>query len=159
MAAKSYSLDFNGYWRAPNIGGLPERSGIYCVYACVHNVGAGTVSIRRLLYIGEAADIHNRVANHERWADWTRNLRLGEELCFNAALIGPATDRERAEAAMIHHHKPPCNVQYVDTFPFDTTTISTTRENALLDRYFTVRRSLAPMGLARPTLLGGWTRW
>ena len=33
MAAKSYSLDYDGYWRVPNISGLPANSGIYCVYA------------------------------------------------------------------------------------------------------------------------------
>ena len=112
MAAKSYSLDYDGYWRVPNISGLPANSGIYCVYTCVHNVSAKTVTLSRLLYIGEAGNVRNRIANHERWDDWVRELKAGEELCFNAALISPAADRERAEAAMIHHHKPPCNVEY-----------------------------------------------
>lgn len=138
MAAKSYSLDFGGYWRAPNISGLPAKSGIYCVYACVHNVAAGTVTIHRLLYIGEAENIQARVTGHEKWQAWTRELKAGEELCFNAALISPATDRQRAEAAMIHHHKPPCNVEYVHTFPFETTTVATSGKNAKLDRLFTV---------------------
>ena len=101
MAAKSYSLDYDGYWRAPNISGLPANSGIYCVCACVHNVSVKTVTLRRLLYIGEAENVRNRIANHERWDDWVRELKAGEELCFNAALISPTADRERAEAAMI----------------------------------------------------------
>ena len=159
MAAKSYSLDFDGYWRVPNKGGLPDRSGIYCVYACVHNASAETVTIRRLFYIGEAANIRNRVANHERWDDWTRELKTGEVLCFNAALISPAADRERAEAAMIHRHKPSCNVEYVNKFPFDKTTISTAGKNSKLSGHFTVSKTAASRGLGHATLLGGSTRW
>ena len=159
MAAKSYSLDYHGYWRAPNISGLPAKSGIYCVYACVHNVTQKTVTLRGLLYIGEAENVRNRVAKHERWDDWVRELKVGEELCFNAALISPAADRERAEAAMIHHHKPPCNVEYVNAFPFDTTTVSTRGKNEKLDGQFTVYTTPATGPQRRASLLGGSTRW
>ena len=159
MAAKSYSLDYDGYWRAPNISGLPAQAGIYCVYACVHNVTEKTVTLRRLLYIGEAENVRNRVAKHERWDDWVRELKAGEELCFNAALISPTADRERAEAAMIHHHKPPCNVEYVNAFPFNTTTVSTRGKNEKLDGHFTVYTTPATGAQRRASLLGGSTRW
>jgi hypothetical protein len=101
MAAKSYFLNFDGYWRATSVAGLPASSAIYCAYACTHSAQAGTVSL-------------------------------------NAALISPQADRERAEAAMIFSHKPPCNTQCVDSFPFDTTTISTSGKNALLRSYSTI---------------------
>lgn len=129
---------FNGYWRAPNIGGLPTASGIYCAYAGTSNAQAGTVSIRKLLYIGEADNVRDRIAAHERWSDWERQLLWGEELCFNAALIAPAWDRQRAEAAMIHHHKPTCNVEYLHRFPFEETTVLTSGRNVLLESIFTV---------------------
>lgn len=139
MAEKSYDLEFDGYWRAPNIAGLlPEHSGIYCVYACIHHPDRNTVSLNRLLYIGEAANVRERVTGHEKWNVWRRELRSGEELCFNDALISPAADRQRAEAAMIYRHKPPCNTDFVDSFPYDKTTISTSGRNALLESYFTV---------------------
>ncbi|MBI1788113.1 MAG: GIY-YIG nuclease family protein [Acidobacteria bacterium] len=157
MAAKTYTLNFDGYWRAPNISGLPANSGIYCAYTCRHNRQENTVSIRKLLYIGEAANVRDRVSGHERWEDWKRHLLPGEELCFNAALIAPDSDRQRAEAAMIFHHKPPCNVEYVHVFPYDQTTISTSGRNALLDGYFTVYPTPQQSGLG--TLLGGTTRW
>lgn len=159
MAAKSYSLEFSGYWRVSNAGGLPARSGVYGVYACTHNMLANTVTLQRLLYIGEAENVQARVAGHERWSDWARELKMGEELCFNAALIGPAPDRQRAEAAMIFHHKPSCNVEYVHNFPFDATSIATSGTNALMNSYFTVQPTLALGGLARATLLGGSGRW
>jgi hypothetical protein len=55
-------------------------------------------------------------------------------LCFNAALIVGESDRQRAEAAMIFKHKPHCNTTYVDAFPFDTTTVSTSGKDALMAR-------------------------
>lgn len=143
MVARSYTLNFDGYWREPNIGGLPAMSGIYGVYTCTFNSRNQTVTLNRLIYIGESANVRERVANHEKWDQWRRRLRLGETLCFNAAPISPATDRERSEAAMIHHHKPPCNEQYVNDFPFDTTTITTNGRCALMGSKFTVRRKSA----------------
>lgn len=159
MAAKSYALDFNGYWRVPSIGGLPVGSGVYGVFACTHNTLADTVALQRLLYIGEAENVQARIAGHERWSDWARELKMGEELCFNAALISPATDRQRAEAAMIFHHKPPCNIEYVHNFSFDATSIATSAKNALMNGYFTVQPTSALGGLARASLIGGSGRW
>ena len=152
MAARRYSLSFDGYWRAPNAGRLPAKAGIYCVYAGTHDIRGNTVSLRKLLYIGEAANVRDRVGHHERRPDWARELHLGEVLCFNSALIAPATDRQRAEAAMIYEHKPPCNTEYVDSFPYDQTTISTSGRNALLREHFTVYRTPSS-GIG--SLLGG----
>jgi excinuclease UvrABC nuclease subunit len=149
MTAKSYALTFDGYWREPNISAMPAKSGIYGVYACTYNAAERTVSIRRLLYIGEAADVQGRVASHETLPAWKRQLQQGEVLCFNAALISPEADRRRAEAAMIFKHKPPCNTEYADNFPFDTTTITTSGKNTLMQPSFTVTRTekaAAPVG-------------
>jgi hypothetical protein len=141
MSTKAYALAFDGYWRAPNVSGLPTKSGIYGVYACVHNTQEKTVSIKRLLYLGEAANMQERVSGHERWPDWRQRLNTDEELCFNAALISGESDRQRAEAAMIFKHKPPCNTTYVDAFPFDATTVTTSGNNALMQASFTVQRT------------------
>ena len=140
MSTKTYSLDFDGYWREPNIGGLLAKSGIYCVYGCMYDAQQRTVSLKKLIYIGEAVNIRDRVDGHEKWDKWKRELGPGQQLCFNAALIQPDSDRERAEAAMIFKHKPPCNTEYVDSFPFDQTTVRTSGKNALLHSAFTVYR-------------------
>ena len=142
MTAKTYQLNFDGYWREPAISHLPAKSGIYGVYACVHNRAKGTVTLNRLIYIGEAGDVCDRVANHEKWPVWRRQLRQGEELCFNAALIAGDSDRQRAEAAMIFERKPVCNTEYVDSFPFEATTITTSGCNALMQVMFTVLRTI-----------------
>ena len=141
MVAQVYTLAFDGYWREPNISGLPAKSGIYGVYACTFNTLEKTVSLNRLLYIGEAADVQARIAAHERWPDWKRQLKQGELLCLTAALISPDGARQRAEAAMIFKHKPPCNTEYVDNFPFDTTTVATSGKNAKMQTSFTVTRT------------------
>lgn len=152
MSVKSYALAFEGYWREPNVSGIPAKSGIYGVYACTFDSNQNTVSLRRLLYIGEAADMCDRVTNHDRWQDWKRKLNQGEVICVNAALISPEADRQRAEAALVFKHKPPCNTEYVDAFPFDTTSIASSGKNALMETSFSVTR------VEKAAVAGSW-RW
>ena len=131
------SLDFSGYWREVNKGGLPQWSGLYCVYACTYDQDQKAVSIRELLYVGESCNIRERISNHEKSLEWKRRLKNGETLCFSAASVG-ASDRNRAEAAVIYHHKPPCNAEYKYSFPYDTTVIYTSGQNCLLGSWFVV---------------------
>jgi hypothetical protein len=98
------------------------------------------VSIHKLIYVGEAADVNDRIANHEKYEDWLEYVQQGNELCFSFGSIG-STDRARAEAAVIFKHKPPENVEYKNSFPFDKTTMSLSGKTSLLDTYFTVYRT------------------
>ena len=141
--AKTISLDFDGYWREVNKGGIPAKSGVYLVYVCRHNEIQGTVSLDKLIYIGEAEDVQDRIANHEKWPEWRKYVPQGSEICFSFAGV-TSPDRERAEAALIYHHKPPCNIEYTDSFPFEETTVKSTGQCALLSSPIT----LGP--LARP---------
>lgn len=135
---KSYTLTFGGYWLEPNISGLPASSGIYGVYACIYDKSTNTVALNRILYIGESSNINGRIAGHEKWDKWRRHLKTGEQICFNAALISGESDRQRAEAAMIFEHKPPCNEEFVKSFPYHKTTITTRDKNDLMRPHFTV---------------------
>ena len=137
---KNIRLDFEGYWREIKKNCIPDASGIYCVYACTYNENAGTVSIRELIYVGESDNVRNRISNHERLADWKKRLRPNETLCYSFAGISE-NDRVRAEAAVIFHHKPPCNTEYRNSFPFDTTTVTTSGDHAKLDPAYTVSRT------------------
>ena len=58
-----------------NKNGIPDASGIYCVYACTYNAITDKVSIRELIYVGESDNIWNRISNHERLADWKKPTR------------------------------------------------------------------------------------
>lgn len=140
MAEQTFNLNFDGYWREPNISKIPSRSGEYCVNECTHNVSQGTVTIHRLLYIGEAIDVNDRVKNHEKWNEWRRLVNRGNELCFSFAPI-ESTYCERVEAALIFKHKPPLNTEYKNSFPFDRTTIITSGSKAKLHERFTVNRT------------------
>ena len=141
--AKTYNLEFKGYQREPNWNSLPNVSAIYCVYAATPSwAKKRTLSGARLLYIGEAEDINDRVPEEPktRRDKWAQELDNAEVLCVSYALIDGQRDRERAEAAMIYWHEPPCNSKYTDSFPFPRTTISTSGANKGLDARFTAER-------------------
>lgn len=140
MAAQSYSLTFQGYWRERNKWGVPNESGIYCVYRCKYDPVTTNVTLGEVIYIGESDKVRDRIAKHERQEEWGALLHAGEELCYSFAPI--RTDsRVRAEAAMIFNHKPRVNDEYKYAFPFDQTTITTDGTNELLTRQFTVTRT------------------
>jgi len=140
MAEKTIAIEFDGYWRDENKSGLPASSGVYVVYECTYNATEKTVSLQTLIYIGEAADVKGRVANHEKYQDWLKHVRRGNQLCFSFGGVG-AADRDRGEAAMIFKHKPPENDEYKNSFPFDRTTMSLSGKTALLTTHFTVNRT------------------
>jgi hypothetical protein len=141
QATSLITLCYDGYWREPKIRHLPDGAGVYSVYTCVHNVTGekSTVSIDRLIYIGESDNIRARVENHNLWDTWRKQLRPGQVLCFAAALASPTKVRQRAEAALIFKHKPTVNVEYKHAFPFETTTIETAGRNEGLSPRFTVK--------------------
>ena len=147
MAAKTIALWFQGNWREENAGHVPKRSGIYVVYECSLNAPPQTVALslpktvtlRQIIYVGEAGDVNDRVAKHEKWPKWRQYCGKGNEICFSfAAVNGP--DRARGEAALIYRHQPPANDQYKDTFPFDETTMFLEGETGLLESIFVVER-------------------
>lgn len=137
MAAQSYEIEFSGYWREPNKGGVPAKSGLYCVYSCVNNANEKTVTLKKLIYIGESEDAKARIANHEKLPDWKKHLKSGEELCYSFAPVSQ-NSRLRCEAAMINKHKPPVNTEFVSEFPYDKTTMKVGGRTSLLHTNFTV---------------------
>lgn len=140
MAAQTYNVVFDGYWREKNIGGIPSKSGVYCVYECSYNSSSNTVSIKKLIYIGESGNVNDRIKNHDKWDDWRKQLNSGNELCFSFGYV-ESSYRDRVEAAMIFKHKPPINTEYKNDFPFDTTTLKLTGQTALLATSFTVNKT------------------
>lgn len=141
MSHKTISLEFDGYWRDENSASIPNESGVYLVYACTYNTLNDTVDIDRLNYIGESAWARDRIQNHEMRAEWNRRLKTGQELCFSFAPISNP-DRERAEAALIFHHKPPVNTEFTDSFPFDDTTVNSSGRCAKITPSFTAKKTV-----------------
>ena len=128
-----YDLTFKGYWRVPTSGVAPWP-GVYCVYV-FHSL-----SSYRVLYIGEASEIESTLVRRRLEPRWKRAAR-GHRLFFSAAKVPSEADRKQAAAAMIHYHKPPCNDEHKDVFPFPETTVITAGENLALEEAFTVKTS------------------
>lgn len=137
MVEKDFTLKFDGYWRDEVKASIPKNSGIYCVYECTHNQEKKNVTIHRLIYIGEADNVNDRISNHEKRDQWMNYVRSGNTLCYSFGSF-PKTDRDRVEAALIFKHKPPVNEEYKNNFPFDKTTISLSGEIKFLIPNFTV---------------------
>ncbi|NQT63585.1 MAG: GIY-YIG nuclease family protein [Candidatus Marinimicrobia bacterium] len=139
MSAQKYNIIFKGYWREVKKGGIPSESGIYCVYTCTHDKKGGTVTLKKLVYIGESKNVHKRIEDHEKLAKWRTHLKQDEILCYNFGSVS-STSRDRCEAAMIFKHKPPENTEYVNSFPFDQTSLSLSGKTTLLTTKFTVKK-------------------
>lgn len=140
MASQSYTLDFDGYWREANKSGVPNKSGIYCVYSCTHDAINKTVSLKKLIYIGQSDNVNSRLSNHEKLSDWGKHTSKGEVLCYSFAPVLQSSI-DRCEAALIFKHKPPVNSDFINSFPFDQTTIVITGKSNLLSTNFVVNRN------------------
>jgi len=137
MAEKTFALVFHGYCRDVNKGDLPPESAVYCVYTCRQNEGPRKISVLSLLYIGEADDIRDRIASHEKRAEWQARLGPGQQLCYSFAPV-EAADRGRCLAALVAAHTPPGNDPSTGPFPFETTNVSLEGKIRLLNPAFTV---------------------
>lgn len=69
MAEKTFNQEFEGYRRELNKSGLPTESGVYVVQSCTYNKETKKVSLQKLIYIGKADNINDRVNNHEKLED------------------------------------------------------------------------------------------
>jgi len=139
MAYHEFTIDFKGYWRETKISNIPSKSGVYCVYECTHNDDRKTVSIHKLIYIGEAGNVNEEIKNRKKWEDWKKHVRPANMLCFNFAYV-ESIHRDRVEAALIYKHKPIENDKYKYNFPFDDTKLEITGQTALLFTKFKVER-------------------
>lgn len=136
-----YELKFEGYWTRGNEGWLPACSGVYCVYSCIEHEATKTVNLLKLLYIGRANDIRKRHMNHEKLAYWLNSLKEGETLCYSYARL-PVRSLAICEAAMIFHHKPPCNEIGDLGFYHEKTRVVTSGCNRFLVSKFIVPRTV-----------------
>ena len=146
--AKTIKLSFDGYWREVNKSGIPKESGVYAVYVCKYNEPEkkgerGTVTLKKLIYIGEAENVNERLSNHkhEKWSEWRKEVPEGSTICFSFA-GATSPDRERAECALIYHHKPKCNDECKDSFPYEDTTVVSTGEHKFIDSPITVKKTV-----------------
>jgi hypothetical protein len=139
MTSITLSPKMLGYWNDQTLREVPDESGIFCVLRAGPDPSGGDTVVRELLYIGEHRDVRYRIEHHEDRARWQACLKEGEALWYSVGLCG-YVNRERLEAAMVHAHKPPLNRDYLDTFPFDETTVHLYGKRDKLLAMFTLQR-------------------
>lgn len=114
---KQYHLNFRGYWREINKGGLPSVSGVYLVYRCMYNSAQDSVKLNEIIYIGQSENVHDRIANHEKASQFSAKLQMGEELCYACAEVS-ITDLDIVENALVFAQKPVLNEDLKDAFNY-----------------------------------------
>ncbi len=138
MSVFNIRLDFQGYYEEEQIEKMPNHlNGIYNVY-----VGNGSIlgfRIVRHIYTGQSTNVKDRILNHGLKKDWENSLKAGERLCYSYCYIGQ--HRGIAEAAIIHHHKPCFNKEYVNEYPYVSVRMILTGEIEKLDNDFVVNNT------------------
>ena len=118
---KEIVMEFKGYWTEASEEFIPSQSGVYCVYRGRYIPEDRRVLLKELIYIGESANVRQRIRTHEGRKSWREHLKDDETLCYSFTPV--LYDRNRAEAALIHHHKPPENTDFLYDFPYDDTAV------------------------------------
>lgn len=108
-----YELNFNGYWIDSRISGIPKTSGVYLVYRCTYDNDG--VSLKELLYIGQAENLYERISNHDKKDLFKKQCKEGETLCYSVAEVLP-NNLDIVENALIFAQKPQLNAEYKDSF-------------------------------------------
>ena len=128
---KSFILNFKGYWREAKKDGIPAVSGVYLVYRCVYNSSSGTVSLRELIYIGQATNVNKRISSHLYDGDFQGETHAGEVLCFSIAEVSK-TDLDLVENALIFAQQPRLNIRGKESFDYPDSSFNIGGRCALL---------------------------
>jgi hypothetical protein len=122
MVAKEFQINIDGYWHEQNKSELPIKSGIYCVYTCTHDGNQGEVEVSRLIYVGSAKNVNEKIAKAENLSQWQSYLSVSEQLCYTFGAVD-SSFMERCASAIVFIHRPPANDGQANTFPFEPTMI------------------------------------
>lgn len=136
-----FNLNFNGYWLEKSFESIAECSGIYIFQECFYNSVNDTVSLKRILYIGQATNCNNRIYNHEKIPAMKRSLSQGNQLCLTYCKC-ESKDLDVIENALIYYYRPPFNDTCKDTFEHEDTNISCTGSYSLLKQNILVYSTL-----------------
>jgi len=91
-----YDIDFKGYWRDEMVSTMPTYSGIYFVYRCTYNSDQDVVSLKELIYVGQADNLKKRICDHRSHERFQKQLLAGETLCYSCAKV------DKEDIAIVH---------------------------------------------------------
>ena len=97
---KNYNVMFKGYRLEDNASGLPEYSGIYMAYRCVYSSITDKVTLKELVYIGQAENLKNRISSHKSDEDLHDGCLSGEVICYAYASVS-LNDLDVVENALV----------------------------------------------------------
>lgn len=112
-----FNINFKGYWRDENKNGIPTTSGIYIVYHCTYIPETDTVRLNNIIYIGQAENLNERIRTHDKRADFIRECRGTENLCYSVAEVS-AAELDMVENALIYAQKPSLNERFKDMYRY-----------------------------------------
>jgi len=139
---KTYNLDFQGYWKDANKTSLPSIPGVYIVSKGTLSIN-NKVTIEKIVYIGEAEDIHSRHNDkvHEHYKDFVKVCSGAEHVWYSCAkVLGGEEERKRVENAFIYKIQPAINEKGKDSFNYRKTVINSMGEHIGILDSFTVGR-------------------
>lgn len=125
---KTFTINFNGYFKDETRTLFPQNAGIYLVYRGILNtvVQPPSAILNELIYIGETDNLYVRHNDHDRRQDFLNTLQYGEQLFYCYAELNLSdNERRRVEAALIHELQPALNIKNQTMFNYDRTTIIT----------------------------------
>lgn len=129
---KQYNVIFKGYRRDCNKATLPTYSGIYMVYRCTYHSDTEKVSLKEIIYIGQAKNLNERLNNHEKHSDFQNLCKPGEELCYAYANV-EEEDLDVVENALVFAQKPPLNTDLKASYNHDSAGFSVEGNCSLLE--------------------------
>lgn len=129
---KRYNINFKGYRRDCNKATLPHDSGIYMVYRCIYDSLTDKVTLKEIIYIGQAEDLCDRLNNHDKRPLFLKACERGEEICYAYANVS-MDDLNIVENALVFAQKPRLNFDLVDSFNYDSAAFLVEGKCALLD--------------------------
>lgn len=127
MKTTTVELDFKGFYKEENIGGIKAVDGIYVAHACTLHKGVDGVercTPLRVIYIGMGTgtdNVHVRVGKHKNddHPTWKKHLNKGEHILYSYAEC-PADIVHDVETALIYKNKPKENDVSKDSYTGDT---------------------------------------
>lgn len=131
------NINIEGYWREKHRTGITSLPGIFFVYESKHNPATDTISLFRVIYVGEADNVRERINAHPLYSSWKNFVHDGNELSFATAYVD-GKKRTQAKAGFIFHLKPLANTNYKDVFPFEKTVITVSGKTNLISTSFEI---------------------
>lgn len=132
---KKYNVTFKGYRLEENASGLPEYSGIYMAYRCVYSAEKNEVSLKELIYIGQAENLQKRILSHKSAEDLHNDCLENEVICYAYASVS-LNDLDVVENALIFAQQPRLNQKLKDGFNYGASSFEIEGECALLKHKF-----------------------